>query len=142
MNTKLLRKVQKHIREEPRRWSFGWILRSSHSPCGTKACIAGWTVLLGDKLDIDEGLRRHNQPNENGDCTHTSVRAKELLELTQDQAERLFLHWPYNELTLQPQFDHDKPEDAVKYIDYFIKTEQKKAPRKSKKIKDLPPATT
>lgn len=52
MNVRLLRRVAKHIVEEPRRYNQGsWCDRSNDAPCGTMACIAGWAVILGDKLD-------------------------------------------------------------------------------------------
>jgi hypothetical protein len=49
MNVKLLRKVAKHILAEPKRWGFMWRLHTTDSPCGTQACIGGWTELLGEQ---------------------------------------------------------------------------------------------
>jgi hypothetical protein len=70
MNVKLLRRVKKHILEEPRRFVMrvfyfrkADLLRETftsdtHQPmrfakCGTAACIAGWSVLLTDGLHAD-----------------------------------------------------------------------------------------
>jgi hypothetical protein len=68
LNVKLLRKVKKHILEEPRRF-FMWGVHQTGRPnkdtykadgshgrvkfpsCGTAACIAGWTCLLGGEKD-------------------------------------------------------------------------------------------
>lgn len=68
MNTKLLRKVARHIEAEPRRLMMSdWIQHPRvegalvydgsasgcqfhlFAKCNTAACIAGWTVLLSDK---------------------------------------------------------------------------------------------
>ena len=100
MNVKLLRKVKKHILEEPKRlkmWS--WIvLRSKYSRrversdsvggdrpfarCGTAACIAGWACILSKQNPVGV-VEIHNA-------------AIELLGLTQVQAHKLFgpLSWP------------------------------------------------
>lgn len=70
LNVKLLRKIQKHITEEPRRFFMSGLrvkaknetkwadyaasfARSDLSPtmpsCGTAACIAGWALTLSNK---------------------------------------------------------------------------------------------
>lgn len=60
LNVKLLRKIQRHITEEPRRFVMSnWMRRgspgaiitdfASQQPipdCGTAACIGGWALLL------------------------------------------------------------------------------------------------
>jgi hypothetical protein len=57
LNVKLLRKVQQHILEEPRRATIDrWVqhvgpLDVDAPPCGTAACIAGWCVLLSTPED-------------------------------------------------------------------------------------------
>jgi|SRR5579864_556807 len=49
LNVELLRKVKKHILEEPRRLDMGyWIHATTASPCGTVACLAGWTCILSN----------------------------------------------------------------------------------------------
>lgn len=75
LNVKLLRLIQKHITEEPRRFFMSGIRFQAHDkerwrdfamncvndlslsmpPCGTAACIAGWALLLSD-CDAGEGL--------------------------------------------------------------------------------------
>jgi hypothetical protein len=57
MNVKLLRKIQKHILAEPRRyWQDTWItgdedrikeINGSVPDCKTMACIGGWACILG-----------------------------------------------------------------------------------------------
>lgn len=46
LNKPLIRKIRKHILEEPRRYNQGkWfqgLLSKRISPCGTQACIGGW----------------------------------------------------------------------------------------------------
>lgn len=50
LNVRLLRKVQKHILDEPKRLDMlQWEYRSTVAPCGTQACIAGWTTILAKK---------------------------------------------------------------------------------------------
>lgn len=67
MNTRLLRKVAKHIAAEPKRFIMGDLVQTSlertfsfdgaatfnseqkFPSCGTAACIAGWTCILSKK---------------------------------------------------------------------------------------------
>jgi hypothetical protein len=57
MNVKLLRKIQKHILEEPRRLDMDVVLVKDIDPaswrdappCGTVGCIAGWACALSGK---------------------------------------------------------------------------------------------
>lgn len=57
MNVKLLRKVQKHILEEPRRINMNTVISyvdpsdKESPPCGTVGCIAGWTNILSRNPD-------------------------------------------------------------------------------------------
>jgi len=111
MNVRLLRKVQKHIAKEYRRWSWSFVRPTNESPCGTQACIGGWTCILGQKLSIpliakeDKSvLRKINR----------SI-ARKLLGLTPKEAQRLFFLWP-------GQFNPYDQSDAVARIDHFIKT--------------------
>lgn len=62
LNIKLLRKIQKHISEEPLRFFMEWAIARKEgneegfasdnstyqkfAPCGTAACIAGWANIL------------------------------------------------------------------------------------------------
>lgn len=63
MNTKLLRKVQKHILAEPRRLNMDCILirdldtEDTDNPlCGTVGCIAGWAWVISGKKGDDFNL--------------------------------------------------------------------------------------
>ena len=80
LNVRLLRKIQRYIMEEPRRfmmrgiiargtpgktdWDFHWSdIAHRVPPCGTAACIAGWTNLLtgasqGDESDLTRARER------------------------------------------------------------------------------------
>jgi hypothetical protein len=67
MNVKLLRKVQKHILEEPRRFLMESLIEKGRPgavrnldgidrplpDCGTAACIAGWVCVLAQTPQID-----------------------------------------------------------------------------------------
>ena len=84
MNTKLLKRVAQRIRLQPERYAQG--LYGSEpgngfaSGCGGAACVAGWAVALSG-----EPLSRHGVWDQ----------AKELLDLTGDEAFRLFCEsWP------------------------------------------------
>lgn len=108
MNIQLLRKIQKHISEEPRRYTFHWRIPSSISPCGTQACIAGWAMVLSGKRTPESVLK----------FDWNSWDAAEVLGLSEDEKNRLFIHWP-------DKFSanlHD-PATAVKRIDFFIETD-------------------
>lgn len=80
MNTKLLRRVAKHIAEEPKRLNMGMIAKTvdqenKNSPkCGTVGCIAGWACLLSG-MDVNQA---------------SWSRAEELLDLDGDESFRLF----------------------------------------------------
>lgn len=75
MNVKLLRKIKKHILEEPRRFLMRtFMVRKNEvigktfnsdsyqqipfAKCGTAACIGGWAVLLSDGMDAPIGSVR------------------------------------------------------------------------------------
>jgi hypothetical protein len=132
MNVKLLRKVKKHILEEPKRFRMmGWVLRRNEAAtlvedagtgssrvlwefpqCDTAACIGGWGVLLTAKRKV-----RTND---------LFARAKRVFGLNQNQASILFgvYDWPGK---FQNRFlNSKKPETRAKIaaarIEHFIKT--------------------
>lgn len=102
LNVKLLRRIQKHILEEPKRLQMRYLfLRQRNSrtfcadvsgqpfaPCGTAACIAGWAMLLSGirPYDIDAGTDNQND----------AAIAERLLGLPEDFWPRLFVEssWP------------------------------------------------
>jgi hypothetical protein len=123
MKTKLLRKVQQHILEEPRRLNMRTFrtevtgFYETDPPCGTTACIAGWAGLLNDPPS------RHMNWQE----------GREVLGLSRPQSERLFTPpefgpathcWPkefrrrYN-LARSPA---GRAKVAAERIEHFIKT--------------------
>lgn len=136
MNVELLRQIQQHILEEPKRLVMGAFVQRkrlesdsaheyAHTPafatqpfpaCGTAACIAGWACLLSDGMD----------------AVVSADRAQKLLQLKGEwgfggEVNRLFepVAWP------QPYHDDyfkaETPELRVKValgrIDHFIATE-------------------
>ena len=47
LNKRLLNRVLRHIKAEPRRFSMSTFCQESDAaPCGTQACIGGWAYLL------------------------------------------------------------------------------------------------
>jgi len=129
MNVKLLRRIQKAIRKEPRRFNMLWwvVTGDQESPCGTSACIGGYAVILSKIpkllttkkwLDAVEDIRK--------DSSNTWDPAKAVLGLDTDQATRLFdeNRWP-REFSVAYQATEDRRERAklaIKRIDFFIKT--------------------
>src|SRR5271170_7179975 len=89
MNTELLLKVKQHILEEPSRLIMGdWLMayppglnirdfaaRITVPSCGTVGCIAGWVCELG-------GVEQAR--------SYTSLRAAQLLDISSEDARRLF----------------------------------------------------
>jgi hypothetical protein len=72
LNVKLLRRIKKHILEEPRRLMMNWYVatgdpdqefygdnntKQTFPACGTAACIAGWTNLLTEHEPANDDVR-------------------------------------------------------------------------------------
>lgn len=128
MNIKLLRRIQKKILAEPRQFQMArlfaeTIYRKSgkKSPsipnCGTAACIAGWAVCFGK--------RKNPRACENGGAwLGDSVYAREMIELTESQKERLFFshNWPLKFQKIEDAGTVAFARQAAKRIDFFIKT--------------------
>jgi hypothetical protein len=122
MNIALLEKIKAHILEEPRRinmylWgkTFPEGYDAPYIPaCRTAGCIAGWACMLSDE-EVDE------ETIEN--------RGKILLDLTVEQANRLFFYvfWParfvndYLHLEVTERYK-ERAKATVERIDHFIKT--------------------
>lgn len=125
---KLLRKVEKHILAEPKRFYMGWwgthyskdTVEESDAlpPCGTVACIAGWASILA--------LPKGTLPTPRFIDSLCAEKGQEVLELTISQSCRLFHvdSWPsafnpagYSQLEKQKQ-----AELAVARIEHFIAT--------------------
>lgn len=87
LNKALLRKVARHILEEPRRYDQTTFVRdvpTDRSPCGTQACIAGWADHLANGRKLTEGMSQNA----------IRRRAKKALGLTEGEATRLFAAFP------------------------------------------------
>ena len=113
----LLRRVKKHILEEPRRLNMDTLGCRVYSedgpPCGTVACIAGWTAVLTKKQlpaqdDVD-GWREL--------LCNAWEKATQKLGLSQEESQRLFAeprfygnkNYDYGENTWPTRF-------AVRYL--------------------------
>jgi hypothetical protein len=131
MNVKLLRRVAKHILEEPRRLNMSVGLEPSNAaPCGTTGCIAGWTALLSRKFthaDVETcGVELR--------WTDVKNAAISKLGLTPDEASVLFHidNWPAqfrepfnNAYDAYSSTNHEaikrtQAEITAKRIEYFI----------------------
>lgn len=130
LNVRLLRKIQKHILEEPRRFFMDWFiakgtpgkkdltaignwtavcdLSSVTPPCGTAACIAGWVNLF----------RKH-------DPTDHDAAARELgLELGQQHRVFNVMYWPelFRYSYTKAKTPQTRAKIAAERIEHLIKT--------------------
>lgn len=131
MNIELLNKVKAHILEEPKRLDMSVILRRApRNACGTAGCVDGWAQVLSNCAALGSLVFF------DGDY----VKGRELLGLTQEEAERLFSdpkdgydedHVEYAENGWPEEFidRYRKARNAsqraivtVERIDHFIKT--------------------
>lgn len=127
MNIELLEKVKPSLRKEPRQFNMNRFFYSnpnSNIPnCGTSACIAGHTIAVYNNVNLKEAREKLNDRNENNLYDSCEDLAIKLLDLTEEQADRLFF---FNKWPLQFQKNHpNNVEQACARIDHFIKTEGK-----------------
>lgn len=122
MNTRLLRRVAKHIAEEPRRLDMYKIAghvaedESFNPPCGTVGCIAGWACML-------EGSTVGQA---------TWAKGRRLLELDDKEAFQLFDYpiggptdgWPakFANRFLRAKTPRGRASATTARIEHFIKT--------------------
>lgn len=128
-NVKLLRKIQKHILKEPRRFFMDWYIarksqlredtfasdngtRQEFAPCGTAACIAGWACLLSG--------------NEALDFHRTALHVLNIRDSEPFRAHVLFdvNGWaqPFQSQYKKAKKPEARAEIAASRIEYFIKT--------------------
>jgi hypothetical protein len=125
LNVRLLRRIQKHIMAEPKRYDQNvWIKEVDpnvdpyYPPCGTMACIAGWAQILSA------------QPGSRVIPSHLA--ASELLGLDVRSSTRLFDSvmdlvddaWPrkFSKAYSMAKTARGRAKVAVRRIDHFIKT--------------------
>lgn len=144
MNTKLLRRIQREILKEPRRFDMRSFIdiTAPQAPCRTAACIAGWALVITSATDapITETTfprlarqvraaeeKRMRQDEEAGESYEGQ--AKKVLGLTGPQATRLFYHGAWSRALYRPYVsallggDYAKAARiACSRIDHFIKT--------------------
>lgn len=134
MNIRRLRAVQKAVLKHPGHFNMAYFFHDApnavhmgiHSyyneeaivnNCGTTACIAGWAVAkFGKGSESAIAL------------IGVQAVAIRLLDLTLDQAERLFHQGAWDDAWKQRQKRYvscDDAKAAVEYIDYFIEREKK-----------------
>lgn len=57
LNIPLIRRIQRHILAEPRRFDmYRWAAPSKTAPCGTSGCIAGWALMLRPRAPLGKKL--------------------------------------------------------------------------------------
>ena len=135
MNTRLLRKVIKSIKEEPRRLkmqSWGQKVRPSNPknpPCGTKACIAGHVAFCSGQLAFNKSGLAEIKDNPGIGIMEW---AEDKLDLSRTQTGKLFFFqcwnggvgWPRKFSTAYNKSKNAKQRAAVtiKRIEHFIRT--------------------
>lgn len=118
INTRLLRRIQKQILKEPRRFLMHrWF-------CDTAACIGGWAIALDKNFKLAKAGVLDAQSRR-----PTSERAAQALGLRRAIAERLFYvdEWPS---PFREQYDDalgraGRARVAARRIEHFIKTKGK-----------------
>lgn len=120
MNIPLLKKVQKAILAEPKKFDMReWFYEDDRSPCGTTACIGGHAVALATGA---VSLKIAHQT-----LKSTEIRPRIVLDLEFSEADRLFYKatWPE---TFRVKYNMARSANgramvAAKRISHFIKTE-------------------
>ena len=122
MNTELLLKVKQHILAEPKRLDMEkWCkkltpeeiqsLPNEYPQCGTIACIAGWTCVLGSS-----GAKF------GGEVMYT---AEELLNIPMHASYKLFYtqHWPeeFQQKYILAKTPQERAQVTAEVIDDFIR---------------------
>jgi hypothetical protein len=128
LNRKLFLRIKKHILEEPKRFNMDiYIYKTTNTlsqdnpPCGTVACIAGWSNILGDNIDVKTLSFPYFIDQE--------VETKRLgLKLDEDFSSSVFFvkQWPTQWKT---KYDgaisiQEKAEVAADFIDYILEHEK------------------
>jgi hypothetical protein len=127
LNVRLLRKIQRHILEEPKRFIMGDVIAQGEPGeyvedcdlewemprCGTTACIAGWALFLG-------GARNNNSLGDAADLLGLNIPA------IRDGAGSLFYvgGWPkkFYDAWVAAKTPRGRARVAARRIDFFIAT--------------------
>lgn len=142
MNVPLLDKVKERLTAFPHRFSMAnWvrnapghdtldqyprfgpkdakILLDSQTACGTVACIGGLAIII----DTAEGEQEHVF-NEDVETAGIWKHARKILDLTSEQADRLFLLHAWPEPYCRQYTEHwpNRAQIAVSRINHFIRT--------------------
>lgn len=136
MNIPLLKRVKAAILKHPDQFEMAWWfddvlhLGGLQEPvpaggCGTAACIGGWVCHLSSRhQQIKTTSRQYRHSS-----SSVYARARSLLAINDDQAERLFgdSNWPEPYRT---RYDNSKTaltraKVAARRIDHFVKTKGK-----------------
>lgn len=141
MNVRLLRRIQREILKEPRRFDMDnyFDMNALQARCGTSACIAGWALVL--KRHPGKPITETNFPKlarmaqrgvdrlSYGRNAVLEERGIKALGITEEQAERLFYHagWPQPferlySLAAGLHLYQDAAEVACERIEHFIET--------------------
>ncbi|MGL5874029.1 MAG: hypothetical protein ACRC2R_16945 [Xenococcaceae cyanobacterium] len=133
MNIELAEKVLAHIKEHREAFNMSFGVESGYGthkidsyPCGTVACIAGWTILLSYPSNRDGLMSVSDYVDAIEHCwdwSEISLHAQKLLEISHMDAIALFT---------PPEWDEDEfyktvEDEAIAQFEEFIKRERESA---------------
>jgi len=139
MNTRLLRKIEKHITDEPEKFDMAdWIgsdYTKTRPHCGTTCCIGGWAAVetgwrVVSRKDIWGYFEHYFVDPNNKEFAPLSAMmsaARKALNINEKEADRLFYsdNWPSPFQEVEDNIrstKKDKAKNAVARIEHFIET--------------------
>lgn len=110
INLKMIRRVLRHVEADQRRlgmwaWAEFWTNEAlvkfrdgkncSIPPCGTIACMAGWTCILNGRntaAQVEKSIAKYAKKDSDGSLAlfHYQKKARKILGFTKDEAEKVF----------------------------------------------------
>lgn len=129
LNFPLLRRLVKKLETTPESYNQEvWGSKNKQAPCGTAACIAGWTAHLDNKLTLKQLWRN---PKSAGKTAAKSLGLQVDLQVFTDESDTLFSgyppdYWPepfggqYMDATTKRQ----QARVAIRYLKHIIATGQ------------------
>ena len=130
MNKTLLLRVRAAILAEPEKFDMSdYFKKSDSSPCGTAACIAGWSIAISKRWKrLSNGYPLYSTDTTTLGLSHWPawLEAVKLLKINDEQAGKLFMAhaWPEpfrSSFALRKTNKH-KARIAARRIDHFIAT--------------------
>lgn len=127
LNFPLLRRLIKKLETNPESYNQGvWGIKNPTAPCGTAACIAGWTAFLDKKLTLKQLWRN---PKRAGKVAARSLGLHVNTWDYVDEKTILFNGWPadiwpspYGDQYAKARTEKQRARVAVRYLKHIIAT--------------------